>query len=86
MAMIEPIPSKLSDGKGRIWSTITLRIGSSNPGAPAVFDNSRNSSTVRSCAPIATAQANTQTVVRAMRIRIIWGLLAARSSRAWAGV
>ncbi len=58
VAMIEPRPSKvIADAKGRISSTITLRIGSSNPGAPAVSASSRSSSTVRSCAPRAAPAA-----------------------------
>ena len=72
VAMIEPMPSKVIDvAKGRIWSTITLRMGSSNPGAPAVFESSRNSSTVRSCAPVVTPKRAIAAAVRVSRRRVM---------------
>ena len=72
VAMIEPMPSKVMDvANGRIWSTITLRIGSSKPGAPAVFESRRSSSTVRSCAPAETPNNASAVAVRASCRRVM---------------
>ncbi len=72
VAMIEPMPSKVIEvASGFICSTITLRIGSSKPGAPAVSARRRKSSTVRSCAPSVTPKTASAAAVRVSRRRVM---------------
>jgi hypothetical protein len=71
--MMEPRPSNVIErAYGRIASTITLRIGSSKPGAPAASVIFCSRSTVRSCASTvveqASATANAEAPIRMVMV------------------